>query len=52
MPPCHTGEEAYGKKDDVLLVFRKKVQIVSIAHPMGAEYLCGRAKTWPRIQAG
>jgi ABC transporter substrate binding protein len=32
MPPCHTGEEAYGKKDDVLL--RKKVQIVSIAKPI------------------
>ena len=24
MPPCHTGEEAYGKKDDVLLVVQKE----------------------------
>jgi len=24
MPPCHTGEEAHGKKDDVLLVVQKE----------------------------
>ena len=34
MPPCHTGEETYGKKDDVLLVVQKEVWIVSIADPI------------------
>jgi hypothetical protein len=24
MPPCHTGEEACGKRDDVLLVVQKE----------------------------
>ena len=37
MPPCHTGEETYGKKDDVLLVVQKE----------GMDRFHCRARTFP-----